>query len=73
MIVRFDPSVIFAEFFLWALTIVFITLRLCGVIDWAWGWVLAPLWMPIVVFLFLLGIVWLISIIFQDNESRKGR
>ena len=73
MIVRFDPSMIFAEFFLWVLTIVFITLRLCGVIDWSWGWVLAPLWMPVVVFLFLLGIVWLISIIFQDNESRKGR
>lgn len=73
MIVRFDPSMIFAEFFLWVLTIVFITLRLCGVIDWSWGWVLAPLWMPVVVFLFLLGIVWLISIIFQDDESRKGR
>jgi len=26
------------------LTIVFITLRLCGVIDWSWWWVLSPLW-----------------------------
>ena len=26
------------------LTIVFVTLKLIGVIDWAWVWVLAPLW-----------------------------
>ena len=33
--------------FLGLLTIVFITLRLCGVIDWSWWWVLAPLWIPV--------------------------
>lgn len=26
------------------LTIAFIVLKLCGVIDWSWVWVLAPLW-----------------------------
>lgn len=26
------------------LTIVFITLKLCKVIDWSWWWVLAPAW-----------------------------
>ena len=26
------------------LTIVFITLKLTGYIDWSWLWVLAPLW-----------------------------
>lgn len=26
------------------LTIAFIVLKLCGVINWAWVWVLAPLW-----------------------------
>ena len=29
------------------LTIVFIALKLCGVIDWAWIWVLAPAWISI--------------------------
>ena len=33
--------------FLGLLTIVFITLRLCGVIDWSWWWVLSPLWIPV--------------------------
>ena len=30
--------------FLGLLTLLFITLKLCGVIAWSWWWVLAPLW-----------------------------
>lgn len=37
--------------FLGVLAIAFIVLKLCGVIDWAWGWVLAPLWGPVVVYI----------------------
>ena len=29
------------------LGIVFVTLKLCGVIDWSWWWVTAPFWGPI--------------------------
>lgn len=29
------------------LAIVFITLKLCGVIAWSWWWVLAPIWIPV--------------------------
>lgn len=29
------------------LSIVFITLKLCGVIDWPWLWVLSPIWIPL--------------------------
>lgn len=32
--------------FLSLLAIVFITLKLCGVIEWSWWWVTAPLWAP---------------------------
>lgn len=28
------------------LTIVFIVLKLCNVINWSWWWVLAPTWIP---------------------------
>ena len=28
------------------LAILFIGLKLCHVIDWAWFWVLAPVWIP---------------------------
>lgn len=26
------------------LGVVFVTLKLCGVIDWSWWWVTAPFW-----------------------------
>lgn len=26
------------------LTIIFVVLRLCGVIAWSWWWVFSPLW-----------------------------
>lgn len=31
--------------------IVFLVLKLCGVIDWSWWWVTAPLWLPFVLVL----------------------
>jgi hypothetical protein len=42
------------------LTIVFIILKLLGAITWSWAWVLAPLWMPvllIVIIAVIAGIV----------------
>lgn len=37
------------------LLVLFITLKLCGVIAWSWWWVTAPIWIPlaIIVSLFL--------------------
>lgn len=42
------------------LTIVFITLKLCGVITWSWWWVLSPIWISlciVVAILVISGIV----------------
>jgi len=36
------------------LTIVFIVLKLCKVINWSWIWVLAPTWIPTVIAIILL-------------------
>lgn len=30
------------------LAVVFIVLKLIGVIDWSWWWVLAPVWIPVI-------------------------
>jgi hypothetical protein len=40
------------------LTMLFVTLKLCGVIDWSWWWVLSPLWImaAIVVLILLLAV-----------------
>lgn len=40
--------------FLGLLTLLFIALKLTGVIAWSWLWVLAPIWIPTAI---LLGII----------------
>lgn len=35
------------------LCLIFITLKLTGVIAWSWVWVLAPMWVPLVIVLAL--------------------
>jgi hypothetical protein len=32
------------------LGVVFVTLKLCGVIDWSWWWVTAPFWGGVILF-----------------------
>lgn len=49
--------------FLGLLTIVFITLKLCGVIAWSWWWVLSPLIFGVSLVLLILLIVLAIAII----------
>lgn len=33
------------------LALIFITLKLTDFIDWSWWWVLAPIWLPLALFL----------------------
>lgn len=40
--------------FLGLLGIVFIVLKLIGIINWSWWWVLAPIWMPATLIIFIL-------------------
>ena len=50
--------------FLSILTLIFITLKLLGKIDWDWVWVLSPLWIPLaIVFLILVVVVSIVGII----------
>lgn len=35
------------------LTLIFIVLKFVGVIDWSWIWVLSPLWLTVVLIVFL--------------------
>lgn len=45
------------------LTIVFITLKLIGIINWSWVWVLAPLWISVALVTLVVIIVLVIAII----------
>jgi hypothetical protein len=43
------------------LTIVFVVLKLTGLIDWSWWYVLLPFYAPIILSLLILGIALLIG------------
>lgn len=47
------------------LTIVFITLKLLGIITWSWWWVLSPIWIPICIVLAIIGIIGILALIFK--------
>ena len=45
------------------LTIVFIVLKLIGIIDWSWWWVLSPIWICALIILFIIAIVLFVIVI----------
>jgi hypothetical protein len=49
--------------FLGLLTIVFITLKLTGYINWSWWWVLAPLWGGFAAVFLIMALVFLVVLI----------
>ena len=49
------------------LTIVFIVLKLLGVIQWGWIWVLSPIWISAVI------VVAVFSVILIGGRIKKGK
>jgi hypothetical protein len=49
------------------LFLVFLILKLCGVITWSWLWITAPVWIPVA----LIMIFALITIILYFLSKRK--
>jgi len=56
------------QFLLVGVFLIFLTLKLCGVIDWSWWWVTAPLWLP-----FVLGLVLLVGVIILERAIHEKR
>lgn len=53
------------------LQLVFITLKLCGVINWPWKYVLIPLWIDIAVVVVILLVVMVLAIRKVDKENKE--
>ena len=49
--------------FIGLLTVVFIVLKLYGVIAWSWWWVLSPIWIPFGVALVLIALVLIVKVL----------
>lgn len=45
------------------LTIAFVILKLCHVIEWSWVWVLSPIWIGLGLAILLIGIGFLCAVI----------
>ena len=45
------------------LTIAFIVLKLCKIIDWSWAWVLSPVWISMLLWMVIIVVyvVWIIK------------
>ena len=58
--------------FIELLQLIFITLKLCGVIDWSWGWVLTPLWGSLIL-MFIVLMIFIVAakspLHYKDDEE----
>ena len=51
----------------WVLTIVFMILKLCKVINWKWIWVFAPVWLCLALGI-VAGIIYIILYIWSKKK-----
>lgn len=49
------------------LTLIFIVLKLTGLIDWSWVWVLSPIWISGLLFIIVFAIILI------GGRIKKGR
>lgn len=60
------------------LTLVFVTAKLWGKIDWSWWWVTSPLWAPVLVvlglcavFAVIAGLLWCVGSIAETVQRNR--
>lgn len=47
------------------LTVIFVVLKLVGVINWSWLWVLAPIWIPLSIILVICFVIAIIKVVLK--------
>lgn len=55
------------------LTIIFVILKLCGVIAWSWWLVFVPLWGGVVIFIVVAAFIFLCGCIAKIIEEKKNK
>jgi hypothetical protein len=59
--------------FVGLLTIVFITLKLTGYIDWSWWWVWSPIWVTVGVILAIFVVIIIAAVLDVFAKNRRIR
>ncbi len=55
------------------LLVAFVVLKLCGVIDWSWWWVLSPLWIPLGILVLILAVIGVMKLVAMIARKMKKR
>lgn len=53
------------------LQLIFITLKLMGVIEWSWVWVLSPLWISVILVILVALIMTVVENIADSKRRRR--
>jgi hypothetical protein len=53
------------------LTLIFVVLKLCNVINWSWWWVFCPIWISFVLGAFLIIILGIIAVFAIFMNTRR--
>ena len=54
------------------LTVLFIALKLCGIVDWSWWWVLSPIPITVGILFVVFTVVISVLMIQKNLEKRKN-
>lgn len=52
------------------LTIVFVVLKLTGVVEWNWIWVLSPIWIYAILFLLIMSVLGILIVMFINKDKK---
>ena len=55
------------------LLVLFVGLKLTGLIDWSWWWVTAPIWGPLVIVLGVVVVILIFTILQTLYQTLRGR
>ena len=55
------------------LFLIFMILKLIGIIDWSWFYVTLPLWIPIAFYTFVVVVIMIICVIADKVEDREWK
>lgn len=63
-----NKSISYTTIFAILLTIAFIVLKLCNVIQWSWLWVFSPLWIDFAITFLIAVVIIFVIILNKDKE-----
>lgn len=57
--------------FLELMFLMFLGLKIAGLIDWSWWWVFAPIWVPLLLAVVVIGVAFIIAVISTVLKGKK--